>query len=93
MAARRPIFYFQGTCRELSADDGIAGAVLPNIGAQNVTSTQPGEIAVDDTTNPVSLVIRIGDLIWRFPASSITSYAGKLDFSQARNSHWIGVML
>ena len=91
MAARKPVTLIGGTLKELTATDGLSCAILPNSIANITLATmQPQEFAVDSAT--AELVVRIGDLVWRFAPTSASSYAGKLDFSMARNSHWIGVM-
>ena len=92
MASRRPIVYVSGFLRELPLTDGVAGTVQPNATpSPTLTTMQPGELAIDSDTG--ELVIRLGNLIWRFQAGAINSYAGQLDFSKSRNSHWIGTMI
>ena len=91
MASRKPIVLIGGLLWELPPNDGVSGAVQLNTTAgQTLDTLQQNQIAVDSATN--ELVVRIGDLIWRFQAGSISSYAGQLKFSIARNSHWIGAM-
>ena len=92
MATRKPLIYLSGYLTELPADDNVAyGPTVPNqTPSPTLATMQPGELAIDPDTG--SLVIRIGDLIWHFEASGISSYAGKLNFSITRNSHWIGAL-
>ena len=91
MASRRPIVYVSGYLMELPINDGVTGAVQPNVSINpSIATMQQNEIAIDSATG--NLVVRIGDLVWRFQAASASSYAGKLDFSVARNSHWVGVI-
>ena len=92
MATRHPIVYVSGFLTELPPGDGVAGAVQPNaFSSPTLYTLLPGEIAMDGNTG--NLVMRIGNLLWKFEASSISSYSGQLDFSKARNSHWIGSMI
>ena len=92
MASRKPIVLIGGMLWELPGTDGISGAIQPNVAADpNVTTMQPGEITIDSATN--TLVVRIGNLVWRFTPDSASSYVGQLNFSQPRNSHWIIGML
>lgn len=92
MATRHPIVYVSGLLTELPPGDGVAGAVQPNaFPSPTLTTLLPGEIVVDSDTG--NLVVRIGNLLWHFQANSISSYSGQLDFSKARNSHWIGSLI
>ena len=92
MATRKPVVYDQGLLTELPSDYALAGTIVPNSTPSPTLATMlPGELAIDSTT--WELVIRIGDLVWRFQAGGVSSFVGKLDFSQARNSHWIGTGL
>ena len=91
MAARKPLVYVGGFVFELPAEDSVSGAVQPNITATPTVNTlQQGEIAVDSSTN--SLVVKIGNLVWRFAATEASSYNGAMSFNDQRNSHWIGVL-
>ena len=91
MAARKPIVLIGGVLWELPSSDGVSGAIQPNVVASpTLTSLQPGEITIDSATN--TLVVRIDNMVWRFAPTEAFSYVGQLNFSQVRNSHWIGVM-
>ena len=92
MAARKPLVLIDGLVTELPAEDGVSGEVLPNIApAPGVEDLQQGSLSID--SDRVGILLRIGDLVYRFSPDGLGSYIGKLDFSVARNSHWIGVML
>lgn len=91
MPSRIPLVYIDGTVQELPSTDTVSGAVQPvSSPSPTLATLLPGELRIDSLTG--QLVIRIGDLVYRFDSANIISFVGKLDFSLARNSHWIGVM-
>lgn len=56
----------------------------------NLETVEDGRIAV---TSNGELVVRIGETIYRFVSAGVGSYIGKCDFSDVKNSHWIGVYI
>ena len=89
MASRIPIVYIDGLLAEMPAADGLAGAVqLDATANQDLETMQPNQISIDSATG--ELVVRVGNLIWRFQPGGITSYDGQLNYSVSRNSHWLG---
>jgi hypothetical protein len=75
---------------ELPSADAVR--VVPRaIASPTLNDLEVGELVIDTTLQQI--VVRLGNMLFSFAQATATSYLGQADFSQTRNSHWIGVML
>ena len=84
------LIYKLGEIHERGTSDVVL-TIIRGVANADVYDVQENEFVVDTATR--NLLVRIGDMVFSYPASgSVLTYPSSLDFSSGNNSFYIGLM-